>query len=83
MRRAAEFVVEAGYASVPMIAAALDVDDDRAVEIIVTLIDDGVITETADEAEKHDVMMTDLSDYRPVTVLDDGDDGVLDPGDDD
>lgn len=66
VRRAAEFVVEAGYASVKLISAALDVDEDRATEIIVTLIEDQVITDTADEADKHTVLMTDLSDYRPT-----------------
>lgn len=85
VRRAAEFVVEAGYASAKLLGGALDVDDDRATEILNTLIDDGIVEREADEAEKHQVVDgVDLSDYRvPDAPPEPDDDGVLDPGDDD
>lgn len=82
IRRAAEFVVEAGYASAKLIAGAMQVEDERAVEIIATLIEDAIIDPEADDAGKHKIVDgVDLTDYRvPEELPEPDDDGVLDGG---
>lgn len=81
VRRAAEFVVDAGYATVKSVAAALDITEDHAETILGMLAEDGVIGEDADEdTGKHDIApvyktSADLGDYRQDTpVIDEGDD---------
>lgn len=81
VRRAAEFVVDAGYATVQSVAAALDVTEDHAETILGQLAEDGVIGEDADaDTGKHDIApayntVADLGDYRQAEpVIDEGDD---------
>jgi len=81
VRRAAEFVVDAGYATVKSVAAALDITEDHAETILGQLAEDGVIGEDADpDTGKHDIApvyktSADLGDYRQTDpVIDEGDD---------
>jgi hypothetical protein len=81
LRRAAEFVVEAGYATAPMIAATLDVEPERAAEIIESLREDGIIGEPGQDDGRHEILRTDLTGYREESeVVHDSDDDPLTPG---
>lgn len=63
-RRAAEFVLEAGYASAMLLAGALDIDDERAAEIVATLHADGIIGDADDDSGKHPVIVDNLDNYK-------------------
>lgn len=85
IRRAAEFVTEAGYASIKLVASVLDVDEEHAETIIDALVADGIIGNPDEDTGKYEIVNADLSDYRLQTeTVDDSDDATVlgDDGDD-
>lgn len=90
IRRAAEFVIDAGYATVETVAAALDVTVEHAGDIVDALVEDHVLGDYDIETGKYQLdefaTVEALGDYRQHDeVLDDGDDPLSldqEPGDD-
>lgn len=89
IRRAAEFVIEAQYATVELVAGALDVTDEHAVTIIDALVEDAVLGDFDEETGKYQLAefgtVESLGNYRQHVVAaepDDGDDPLKLTGDD-